>query len=128
MKQLLNIILASFIFNASAAVAAEIQISCNVRSSISNSEDQRIYILNLEKLSVGDVETEPTHKGELQISDNFYQLDFPETTTRVAHMAKINRYTGKLNGEAGSPPFGKSKDGNWHRTGLCKKVENKKLF
>ena len=89
---------------------------------------KEFYILNLEKLSVGDVETEPTHKGELQISDNFYQLDFPETTTRVAHMAKINRYTGKLNGEAGSPPFGKSKDGNWHRTGLCKKVENKKLF
>ena len=128
MKKLLNIILASFVFNASTAVAAEIQISCNVRTSVSSSEHQTNYILNLEKLSVSDVTTEPTHIGELQISDNFYRLYFPETTTRYAHFAKINRYTGKLNGELGSPPFGESKAENIDREGLCKKVENKKLF
>ena len=128
MKQLINIIIASLLFHTSAAWSAEVQISCNYQSFLDNSEYQRVYILNLEKLSVSDVAAIPPHEGELQISDNFYQIDFPQTATRATNMAIINRYTGKFEGEVGLPPYGTSKEGNWIRKGRCKKMKNKKLF
>ena len=128
MKQLINIILAFFLFHTSAALAAELKISCNLKRSIDGYESQKIYVFNLEKLSVSDVAAIPPHEGELQISDNFYQIDFPQTATRATNMAIINRYTGKFEGEVGLPPYGTSKEGNWIRKGRCKKMKNKKLF
>jgi hypothetical protein len=128
MRQFINIIVASLLFHASAAWSTEVQISCNIQSSISTREHQTVYILNLEELSVSDVGTMPIHKGELQILDNFYQMDFPQTTIRASHMATINRYSGEYKGEMGRPPFGTYTEGNWFRNGLCNKMENKKVF
>ena len=127
MKQLINIVLAFLLFHTSAARSAEIEISCNIKF-IDGAERQRIYVLNLEKLSVSNVAAIPPQKGKLVISDKFYQMIFSETKTFYASTAVISRYSGEFKGEVGSPPFGAFKKGNHLLTGKCEKMKNKKLF
>ena len=128
MKQLINIILAFFLFHTSAALAAELKISCNLKRSIDGYESQKIYVFNLEKLSARDVTVIPPRLGVLLITDNFYQINFSETEKVWAITAVINRYSGEFKGEKGSPPFGTYKKGNYFLNGKCEKTENRKLF
>jgi len=66
--------------------------------------------------------------GELKVKEHHYYFFFPKTNKRYETHLIVNRYSGKLSWEHGSPPFGALSKDNIHLSGTCNKSEAKKLL
>jgi hypothetical protein len=66
--------------------------------------------------------------GNLKVEEHHYYFIFPKTNKRYETHITVNRYSGKLSWEHGSPPFGSLSTDNIHLSGTCNKSEAKKLL
>lgn len=66
--------------------------------------------------------------GTLKVNEHHYYFIFPKTNKRYETHITVNRYSGQLSWEYGSPPFGSSSIDNMHLSGTCTKSEAKKLL
>lgn len=66
--------------------------------------------------------------GELITNDTDYVLHFPKTDSRWEAVMTVNRYSGELVWEFGTPPFGIASLRNVVRTGTCEQKKPLKKF
>ena len=61
--------------------------------------------------------------GTVKTSETHYELRFPRSDTRQETRIVVNRFSGAMTVEHGTPPFDSASKGNIHRLGKCYKIE-----
>jgi len=103
--------------------AASEMLACNMNNG---DELHLIFTANTNK---ADMVLSDYHvSGNLKVKEHHYYFIFPKTNKRYETHITINRYSGKLSWEHGSPPFGSLSVDNIHLSGACNKSEAKKLL
>lgn len=89
-----------------------------------------IYILALspDEQTAKLVSSSVLETGELTVQENQYVVHFPASESRWEELVEINRYTGSMTLERGTPPFGKGSINNIYQRGTCKKGRKEPLF
>ena len=66
--------------------------------------------------------------GDLAVEQHQYTLTFPKTENRYETHVVVNRYSGRMEFEAGVEPFGELSSKNIFWTGSCEKREHERKF
>ena len=129
MKKLLFTIFLIFFFIMKSVYADdEILLIC------SNTKSYKYYFVINKSQSIAkvvDVSTKPV-VGKLIKTENLYILHFPEISTKTVNryetQVRINRYSGKMEHEVGTPPFNEYNERNRLIIGECSQSKNVKKF
>ena len=103
--------------------AANEMFVCNM----SNGEE--LHLIFTTNTSKADMVLSAYHvSGKLEVKEHHYYFVFPKANDRYETHITVNRYSGRLSWEHGSPPFGSLSINNIHLSGACSKSEAKKLL
>lgn len=127
-KLLFTIFLIFFFIMKSVNAEDEILLIC------SNKKSYKYYFVINKSQSIAkvvDVLTKPII-GKLTETVNSYILQFPEISTKSVNryetQVRINRYSGKMEYEVGTPPFNEYNERNRLIIGECSQSKNVKKF
>ncbi len=86
------------------------------------------FVLQPDQGKAQFVDPDPMVVGQLIVRENVYVMKFPATKSRWETWVRVNRYSGKMEFEAGKPPFFARNFDNVLSLGKCRQTLAKKLF
>ena len=86
------------------------------------------FVLQPDQGKAQFVNKDPMVAGQLIVRENVYVMKFPATKRRWETWVRVNRYSGKMEFEAGKPPFFTTNFDNIFSLGKCQQTLAKKLF
>ena len=96
------------------AQSKELAMTCNMQGG------SRVFIVIFpETLESELVYKKTVINGLLTVEDNFFNFVYPPASSRYEIRISVNRRTGALMWEHGTPPFGAFNRRNVHRKGHC---------
>jgi len=113
-----------FTFAGQKSLADDLSLVCKSRGGPEGSH----FLINTETMVAERIDLNPPIIGRLSVTENFYEMNFDQTSTHYALHIEINRYSGQFEWEHGTPPFGEFSEKNILRTGICEKGKASKKF
>ena len=126
MKRLFLAAFLAFVVSGEAVAAGDVMLIC--ASSEKHYHQGQYHLLDTTNKTATFASTEPQVVGTLIIEPNLYLIKYPKTETRHETHVKINRYSGRMEFEAGQAPFNGTSNSNIFWLGVCKLSDPKRKF